>query len=163
WHSSDGSGAIFISDNDNGAAMGDLAGVVVTADGTRYRFVNVNYPGGYQRVVDIRNLARCASITDRNRNVLRIDYPNDTEVNYTDRLGRVTKVQKNVPDPADPATTLALLVTLSGYQGQLRYYKIKTGIINQNFRSGITPTLPVITGSYDRYGYCYHGNPPAGT
>jgi RHS repeat-associated protein len=163
WHASDGSGAIFISDNDNGVAMGDVAGVVVTADGTRYRFVNVNYPGGYQPVTSISNLARCISITDRNGNTAQISYPSDTEVNYTDRLGRVTKVQKNVPDPADPATTLALLVTLNGYQGQPRYYKVKTGTINQNFRSGINPVLPVITGNNDRYGYCYHGNPPAGT
>jgi len=61
WHATDGSGTIYISDIDNAGAQrfADLSGVVITADGTRYRFSG----------------NRCTSITDRNGN--RIDINGD--------------------------------------------------------------------------------------
>ncbi|HYR76178.1 MAG TPA: RHS repeat-associated core domain-containing protein [Pyrinomonadaceae bacterium] len=152
WHATDGSGIVFISDNDNGVARGDVAGVLITADGTRYRFINVS--SGYGGSVDIiKSLARAVSITDRNGNTVQISYPNGNEVDYTDQLGRVTKIQKNIVDPNNPSVTLALLVTISGYQGQSRYYKVKTLVMNQRYRAGINPTLPVINGDYDPLGW----------
>jgi hypothetical protein len=77
WHATDGSGAIFINDVDNGVAqypVPNLSGVVVTADGTRIRF------------------GANGSITDRNGNKI---------VGLVDQLGRTTTIQSNVPDP-DP-------------------------------------------------------------
>src|SRR5262245_17515660 len=38
WHATDGSGIIFIGDNDNGVVRGNLAGTVFLPNGTRYRF-----------------------------------------------------------------------------------------------------------------------------
>jgi hypothetical protein len=40
WHATDGSATIFINDNNDGVVNGDLAGVVITPDGTRYHFIN---------------------------------------------------------------------------------------------------------------------------
>jgi RHS repeat-associated protein len=136
WHATDGSGTIYISDIDNAAAQryGDLSGVVITSDGTRYHF------GG----------GLCDSITDRNGNKITIQ-----GTTITDQLGRVTTIQQNVADPQNPSVTLALLVTLPGYNGQPRYYKVKTGVMSANYRSDITPTLPVITGDYDPLFYNY--------
>ena len=143
WHAADGSGLIFVADSNNGPVQGFLAGVVITSDGTRYRFEDgpgVPYGG--------TGLARCHSITDRHGNRITITYPND-EVHYSDPLGRVTKVQRGVPDPANPSVNLDLLVTLPGYGGQPRYYKVKLGIMNQHYRAGINPSLPVGTGRKD--------------
>jgi RHS repeat-associated protein len=152
WHATDGSGIVFISDNDNGVARGDVAGVLITADGTRYRFVNVS--SGYGGSVgEIKSLGRGSSITDRSGNMITITYPTSNEVRYTDQLGRITKIQKNVADPNNPSVTLALLVTIPGYQGQNRYFKIKTAVMNSRYRSGISPTLPVINGDYDPLGW----------
>jgi YD repeat-containing protein len=137
WHATDGSGTIFINDVDNGVASfpaWNLAGTVITRDGTRYQFNS----GG-----------RCASVTDRNGNRITIDYPGPGEVRYTDQLGRLTTIKENAPDPHNPAVTLTMLVTVPGYQGTPRYFKIKRGIMNQNYRSGINPALPVITGDWD--------------
>ena len=151
WHATDGSGAVFISDNDNGVARGDLQGTLITADGTRYRFGNI-IPGTGNAPIDMINiLARCTSVTDRQGNTIQFSYPNDYEMDCTDPLGRMTRIQKDVADPDNPSVTLALLVTLPGYQGQPRYYKVKIGIMNQNYRAiinPINPVLPVITGDY---------------
>ncbi|MBC8028532.1 MAG: RHS repeat-associated core domain-containing protein [Pyrinomonadaceae bacterium] len=135
WHATDGSGMIYISDINNAASMhfGNLSGVVITSDGTRYRFDG----------------PRCVSITDRNGNRITINYISENEVQYVDQLGRVTKLQENVADPENPGVTLAFLVTLPGYNATNRYYKIKSGVMNQNYRSDINPALPVITGDYD--------------
>jgi len=136
WHATDGSGAIFINDVDNGVAqwpVPNLSGVVITADGTRLGF-------GANGI-----------ITDRNGN----------KITGADQLGRTITIQQNVPDPHNGAITLPWLITVPGYQGQSRYYKIKTGIMNQNYRAGISPALPVITGDWDPegWGYNWWGNP----
>ena len=134
WHSADGSGMVFINDVDNGVGsypVPNLGGVVVTRDGTRYKFG----AGGL-----------CTSITDRNGNKLAIDYFTPAEVRYTDQLGRVTTIKQNAPDPDNPSITLAILATFPGYQGTPRYFKIKRGVMSQNYRTGINPSLPVITG-----------------
>jgi RHS repeat-associated protein len=132
WHATDGSGTIFINDVDNGVAQWpspNLSGVVITADGTRIRFG----PGG--------------GMTDRNGN----------QITSTDQLGRTITIAYNVPDPDNSSVILARLITIAGYQGTPRYYKIKTGIMNQNYRSGINPALPVITGDWDPENWGYDG------
>ncbi|HVS20573.1 MAG TPA: hypothetical protein VHD88_01930 [Pyrinomonadaceae bacterium] len=106
-----GSGAIFISDNDNGVVNFDLTGTLITSDGMRYRFQT----GG-----------RCVSITDRNGNQILINRSSDPNTNhyetdYVDQLGRTTKVEINAPDPANSSVTLAVLVTVKGYQGATHY------------------------------------------
>src|SRR5205807_3811945 len=53
------------------------------------------------------------------------------------------------------SVTLALLVTIHGYQGTPRFYKVKTAVMNQRYRFGINPTLPVINGDYDPKGEGY--------
>jgi len=138
WHATDGSGTIYISDIDNAAAQryGNLSGVVITSEGMRYHF----------------NGELCDSITDRNGN--KITFQSTSGITITDQLGRTTTIQQNVADPQNPSVTLALLVTLPGYNGQ-RYYKVKTGTMNQHYRSDINPTLPVITGDYDPLSYNY--------
>lgn len=138
WHATDGSGTIYISDIDNAAAQrfGNLSGVVITSEGMRYHF------GG----------GACDSITDRNGNKITFQYTNG--ITITDQLGRITTIQQNVADPQNPSVTLALLVTLPGFNGS-HYYKVKTGTMNQHYRSDINPTLPVITGDYDPLGYNY--------
>ncbi len=106
WHATDGSGMIYIGDQDSGGAA-VLSGVVITADGTRYRFDG----------------SRCTSITDRNGNRIDITYttsPAKTE--YKDQLGRITTIQQFVADPDNPSVTLAALVTVPGYGGN-RYIK----------------------------------------
>jgi RHS repeat-associated protein len=140
WHATDGSGTIYISDADNAGAQlnGNLTGVVITPDGTRYHMAG----------------NRCDSITDRNGNKITIQ-GSASGLDIIDQLGRTTKIQQNVADPAYPYSTLALLVTLPGYNGQNRYYKVKSGVMNANYRSDITPTTPVITGDYDPLSYGY--------
>ncbi|HKY43278.1 MAG TPA: RHS repeat domain-containing protein, partial [Pyrinomonadaceae bacterium] len=157
WHASDGSGIVFVSDTANGIVRGDLNGVLILSDGTRYRFASLyNPPSGsppLNLMSVVKLLARSTSITDRNGNRISITYPSANEVHYTDQLGRITKIQKNAPDPANPSVTLAFLVTVPGYQGQNRYFKIKSAVMNQRYRPGINPTLPVINGDYDPLGW----------
>ena len=147
WHASDGSGTIFVKDvaEPDGLFFYDTSGTVITRDGTRYRF----------------NGSSCASITDRNGNKITIEQPSGLEVRYTDQLGRVTTVKQNVADPDNSSIALAVLVTFPGYQGQPRYFKIKSGVMNQNYRPDIAPGVPVITGDWDPLskGYAW----PAGT
>lgn len=93
WHATDGSGTIYISDIDNAGAerFGDLSGVVITADGTRYRF----------------NGSRCESITDRNGNQINITYtPSPQKIEYKDQLGRITKIENFVAILIIPASLL---------------------------------------------------------
>ena len=135
WHATDGSGTIYISDIDNAGAerFGDLSGVVITADGTRYRFSG----------------SRCTSITDRNGNRIDIEYSSQgTKVEFKDQLGRITKIEQFVADPDNPNITLAVLVTIPGYSGN-RYIKIKRDVMSANYRSDITPPSQVCTGLYD--------------
>lgn len=137
WHATDGSGTVFINDVDNGVANYNTSGTVITAEGMRYHFTG----------------ERCDWIKDRNGNKITFDYSNGVAI--TDQLGRITRIQQNVVDPQNPGVTLALLVTLPGYNGQSRYYKVKSGVMNQHYRSDISPTLPVITGDYDPLSYGY--------
>jgi RHS repeat-associated protein len=137
WHATDGSGLIFINDANNGVANFNMSGVVISADGMRYHFTG----------------SLCDSITDRNGNKMTLAYSNG--VTITDQLGRTTRIQQDVADPQNPGVMLAVLVTLPGFNGQSRYYKIKSGIMNQHYRSDINPTLPVITGDYDPLSYGY--------
>ncbi len=138
WHATDGSGMIYISDVDNGAAgrFPNLSGVVITGDGTRFYF---NAGGG------------CYLIKDRNGNQINI-----SGEEIVDPLGRKTRIDQEVPDPENPSETLAVLVTMTGYGGVPRYYKVRSGIMNEHYRSDINPALPVITGSYDPMSWGYH-------
>ncbi|HVI73338.1 MAG TPA: hypothetical protein VM656_17865, partial [Pyrinomonadaceae bacterium] len=147
WHAVDGSGIIFISDVDNAVVNSDLTGVLITGDGARYRFVNAT--SGPTGVV----LARATSVTDRNGNIISITYPASNEINYTDQLNRVTKLKKNVQDP-QTGQQLDLLVELPGYGGT-RFYKVKSGVMSQNYRAGINPALPVINGAYNPQNYFF--------
>jgi RHS repeat-associated protein len=144
WHSTDGSGIVFINDNNNGVLNGDLAGVVITAEGTRYHFVNTTSgtppPSAY-----VNSIGLCDWVRDRNGNKVVIQYPTSTRVEYIDQLGRMTTVESNVSDPQAPFGPLALLVTLPGY-GQVHYYKVKTGLMNQNYRSDLNIATPVRVG-----------------
>ena len=136
WHATDGSGAIFINDVDNGVGLfpnPNLSGTIILADGTRL------------------GSSTNGHIVDRNGNRI-----SGTSNGWIDQLGRTTTIQYSVQDPDNPSVTLALLVTIPGYQGTPRYYKIKTGIMNQNYRSDINPTLPVVTGDWDPEGWGYH-------
>ena len=150
WHAADGSGVIFISDVDNGVVNHDLTGVLITADGMRYRFVNGGSTGGATDVT----LARATSITDRNGNTITVTYPGNNEINYTDQLNRVTRIKRYVQDP-QTGLQLDALVELPGYAGSTRYYKIKSGVMNQNYRAGINPALPVINGAYNPQNYYF--------
>ena len=154
WHATDGSGTIFVSDSGSGGvSYGDLRGTIITADGTRYHFVNWDYPGSIQDTRQIHNLARCDLITDRNGNFVQVT--NSTNnlkmIQFTDQLGRVTTLQKNVPDPDNPSgPALPLLVTLPGYQGQPRYYKVRTDTMKLHYRSDQNPGsgVAVIVGDH---------------
>lgn len=143
WHATDGSGTIYVTDVDNGASgrFPDLTGVVITGDGTRFY---LNAGGG------------CYLIVDRNGNKISV-----TENGIVDSLGRTTTIRSNVPDPDNPSENLAVLVTVTGYGSQPRYYKVKSGIMNEHYRSDINPSLPVITGSYDPMSYGYSSWWPA--
>ena len=148
WHATDGSGLIFITDVDNGIVIGNWSGVAIAADGTRYRFIQPPpYPTQPLIITYNSGMLTCSSITDRNGNLIQIS-SGANSTSFTDQLGRVTTIQKNVPDPADPGVTLALLITLPGYQGAPRYLKARTGIMNQHYRAGIAPVLPVINGDF---------------
>ena len=156
WHATDGSGACFINDIDNGVVNGDVAGRFFTADGTVYRFANANF-GNSAGTAYLKNLGRCTSVTDRNGNYIQIAYPTNTRVQYTDQLGRVTTLDINDPSLAP----YVLQVTLPGYNGQNRVYKVKQESMNLHYRAGINPALPVINGDDDPlgYGYGWPGNP----
>jgi len=145
WHAADGSGLVFISDVDNAIVNGDFTGVLITADGTRYRFENAVVPGPYI------GIGRATSITDGNGNQITITYPTSDEVDYTDQLNRVTKIKKNTTDP-QTGQGVALLVELPGYGGP-RYYKVKLGQMAQNYRAGINPGGSVVTGLNNPQGY----------
>ncbi|HJT28116.1 MAG TPA: hypothetical protein VJ784_11955, partial [Pyrinomonadaceae bacterium] len=135
WHATDGSGTIYISDIDNAGAerFGDFSGVVITADGTRYRF----------------NGPRCESITDRNGNRINIDYTaSPQKIEYKDQLGRITKIESFVADPENPSVTLALLVTVPGYTGN-HYIKVKRTAMRDNYRSDVPTPSAVCNGTYD--------------
>ncbi|HEX6718014.1 MAG TPA: RHS repeat-associated core domain-containing protein [Pyrinomonadaceae bacterium] len=141
WHATDGSGTIYISDIDNAGAQrfGDLSGVVITADGTRYKFSG----------------PRCTAITDRNGNRINIDYTNQpSKIEYKDQMGRITKVEQFVADPDNPSVTLAVLVTIPGYTGN-HYIKIKRDVMSANYRSDITPPSAVCNGTYDPFSKGY--------
>ncbi|HYV06506.1 MAG TPA: hypothetical protein VFB82_18060, partial [Blastocatellia bacterium] len=152
WHATDGSAAIFINQNNDGVVNGDLAGVVITSDGTRYHFINAGIvsPIG---ATGVNHLARCDWVEDRNGNKIIISYPDGFHVIYTDQMGRTTTVQWDDPlgtrltDPDNPGVILAILVTLPAAGGGLHYYKIKTGVMNANYRGGISPLLPVFNGN----------------
>jgi len=136
WHATDGSGAIFINDVDNGVGLfptANLSGTIIFADGTRF------------------GTTTNGAIVDRNGNKVTF-----TANGYLDQLGRNTTIQYGVTDPDSPSVTLAVLITIPGYQGAPRYYKIKTGIMSQNYRSDVNPTLPVITGDWDPEGWGYN-------
>ena len=154
WHATDGSGMIFISDQDDGVSLGNLSGTVIAADGTRYRFIDPN-PGALYL---LKKSVRCVSITDRNGNQITVQYiPGQTigqdSVIYTDQLGRQTRIDFNVTDTnGDP---LAVRVQLPGYNGAVRYCKIKTGVMNLHYRAGVNPVLPVINGDLDSQGLGY--------
>ena len=135
WHATDGSGTIYISDNDNAGAQqySNLSGVVITADGTRYRFVGM----------------RCTSITDRNGNRIDITYTSSPQkIEYKDQLGRITKLEYFVADPQNPSVTLAVLVTTPGYTGN-HYIKVKRSTMRDNYRSDIITPSAVCNGTYD--------------
>ncbi|HXM47136.1 MAG TPA: hypothetical protein VN956_04655, partial [Pyrinomonadaceae bacterium] len=152
----DGSGTVFINDVDNGVINGNLNGTVITGDGTRYR---IQDPGNYffGGSAYLQKFGRAISVTDRNGNVLNINYPGGSSAQYTDQLGRTTtRIDYGVNDPDYPYQPLAVLVTLPGYNGQNHYYKIKTDTMNQHYRAGINPTLPVINGDNDPLGYGYN-------
>jgi RHS repeat-associated protein len=135
WHATDGSGAIFTNDVDNGVGLfpsPNLSGTIILADGTRL------------------GSTTNGAIVDRNGNKIT-----GTFDGITDQLGRTTTIQYGAQDPDNASVTLAILVTVPGYQGTPRYYKIKTGIMNQYYRSDINPTLPVVTGDWDPEGWDY--------
>ncbi|HYN85379.1 MAG TPA: discoidin domain-containing protein [Pyrinomonadaceae bacterium] len=152
WRATDGSGVVFIADHDNGVSHGRLSGVAVTAEGTRYRFEDRNNShygtAGFPGSAELREYARAELVTDRNGNRLSIAYQTSPRlaVVYTDQLGRTTRVEFGAPDPAT-GETLAVLVTSPGFGGQPRHYKLKTGVMNQNYRAGVSPQLPVYTNS----------------
>jgi RHS repeat-associated protein len=156
WHASDGSAIIFINDNPDGVVNGDLAGVVITSDGTRYHFINGSGGGNPAGSASLNNVARCDWVEDRNGNRVSIAYPDGTHVVYTDQLGRTTTVQWDDPagvrlrDPDDPNVFLAVLVTVPAAGGGMpHYYKIKTDVMNRRYRQSpnpINPILPVFNG-----------------
>jgi YD repeat-containing protein len=154
WHATDGSGIVFISDNDNGVVNSDLAGALITGDGMRYRFVTI---GGV--------FGRASSVTDRKGNQITINYSTDQSgkitTEYVDQLGRSTKVEQNAPDPANSSVILALLVTIKGYQGTPQYYRVKAEALSSHVRADFNYNgQQILTGYNDRFGYCYAGGQP---
>jgi hypothetical protein len=159
WHATDGSGAIFLSDNDNDV----LNGTLITSEGMRYHFQSSMGFGNGLSVA----LGRCNSITDRNGNQISINHiidlnsPNHIETDYVDQLGRTAKVEENAPDPANQSVILPLLVTLKGYQGTPQYYKVKTELLSSHIRPDFNYNgQQILTGYNDRWGYCYSGGQP---
>src|SRR5262249_42442870 len=80
---------------------------------------------------------------------------------FVDQLGRTVKVEENALDPANPSVTLALLVTVKGYQVTTQYYKVKTDLLGNQIRADYNYNQqPIVTGSNDRFNYCYGGGQP---
>jgi len=159
WHASDGSGAVFYSDVDNGVVNGNVAGVLITADGMRYHFINAGGGGNLGGSAYLKSLGRCDLITDRNGNQIQIAYAAHT-VTYTDQLGRHTTLRVNDPQQAP----VVLTVTMPGYNGAARVYTVRTDTMNLHYRSvinPINPATPVINGDDDPlgYGYGWPGSP----
>ena len=162
WHATNGSGAIFISDNPNGVVDNDLAGTLIMPDGTRYRFQNDTGGFGTSR------LSRCMSITDRNGNQITINRYTDPldsahiTTDYIDQMGRTVKVEHNAPDPANPSVKLAVLVTVKGYLGAAQYYKVKTDFLSNNIRADFGYTGgQIVSGYRNNFGSC--SSLPAGS
>jgi RHS repeat-associated protein len=131
---------IFISDRDNGVTEGDLAGTLITADGVRYRFDGSALPGtDPYKTPSIDQAAYCSLITDRNGNIITFtsDQANGDLI-ITDPLGRQTRVGRFSLDIS--------YVDIPGHDGTRQRYTIKSGVMNQNYRAGINPVLPVING-----------------
>jgi len=143
WHATDGSGAIFINEVANGVVNGNVAGKVITADGMIYHFVNTG-AGNLGGSANVNAIGRCDWIQDRNGNKITIAYPNASTVEYTDQLGRTTTVQ--FFQTTSPG--LALRVTVPGYNNTSRIYEAYTGVMNQHYRTGIAPALPVYNGDF---------------
>lgn len=156
WHATDGSGIIFIANSATSLYSGNLAGVAITADGTRYYFGSAG-EGTTPFMIGWKLVTRCSEIKDRNGNRLTIGYSGNTTT-FTDQLGRTSSVAFNVTDPTPPigqtAETLAVLVTLKGTGGGSRYYKLKTRQMKDCWKPGENPSLlPVINGDHDPQGY----------
>jgi YD repeat-containing protein len=97
----------------------------------------------------LNNLGRCNLITDRNGNQITITYPNSHEVDYTDQLGRLTKLEMN------PAPSVALRVTFLGYNGAQRVFTVTADTMNLHYRTDNYTTWPVINGDNDPLGFGY--------
>jgi hypothetical protein len=93
WKSVDGSAITYITDVDNGATTGQLAGNVFLSDGTK---------------LVISGSGRCTKMIDRNGNVLDFTFAADGSVTYTDQLGRQVIVTGG---------TTGATVTIKGYNG----------------------------------------------
>ncbi|HEV2708128.1 MAG TPA: hypothetical protein VGV59_19585, partial [Pyrinomonadaceae bacterium] len=149
WHATDGSGMVFINDVDNGVVNGNLNGTLITSEGVRYRFRDTA-PGHFGSIF-MNEFARADLVSDRQGNQIQISYstlqtaPYTATIRFTDQLGRISTVELNAPDPAN-GSLLAALVTLPGFGGESRQYKVRKGVMNQHYRAGINPTLPVYNG-----------------
>ncbi|MBI3651645.1 MAG: hypothetical protein HY231_11565, partial [Acidobacteria bacterium] len=146
WHATDGSGAVFLNDTDNGVINGDLSGVVILADGMRYHFINTSINNGLSSAY-LKKVARCDWIRDRNGNKINIAYPTSTQVQYTDPFNRITTVDYNYA-----STTGAILtVTLPGYNGATRTYTAVAGSMRNYYRQDAATLVGaqwVFNGSY---------------
>lgn len=146
WVTTDGSAATYVSDADNGAVNGQLAGWVFLADGTRLRMEG---PGGAGVVVT----AGCTRIVDRNGNFVTIFTDTTTgSTTYTDELGRQTVIGSASPS--------VLTVTVKGYGGVPDHViSVSTDRIGAADASGVLSNLradfrnlprPFTTGDYAR-------------
>src|SRR5215467_12264249 len=152
WHATDGSGMIFINDLTNGGIInGDLTGTLITADGLRYVFQNGS---NFAQVpsVQLNNIARCTSITDRNGNMIAIGYhafnvPRPTRtITFTDQLGRQTVITETTNLSAGAS---ALTVTLPAYNGQTSTYTVMLDWMGNRFLPGSHYALPIFNGLLD--------------
>src|SRR6266849_4678085 len=166
WHATDGSGTVFIADSNNGVSFGNLNGTLITGDGTRYRFQDSG-PGSFQSAY-LNDFRRATSITDRNGNQVNITYLTTPYpgVQYTDQLGRLTKIEYNKPDPVNTSLTLAVLVTLPGPHTSLFPNSWGGGaerIDNQNILSQlILPDGRSLNFAYNEYGEVAEVQMPTG-
>src|SRR5205814_3302169 len=112
------------------------------------------------------NSSAASSITDRNGNQITINRSYNPNTNhytteYIDQAGRPTTIEQPATDPANASVTLAALVTIKGYQGTPRYYKIKTDAVGNHIRADFNYNhQPIITGANDPFGFCYQGGQP---
>lgn len=152
WHATDGSGIIFIANSATSIYSGNLAGVAITADGTRYYFGSAG-EGTTPFMIGWKLLTPCSKIKDRNGNQILITSSGLTTT-FTDQLGRTTTVAYNATDPENPSLTWAVLVTLKGTNGVSRYYRLKMQAMNQCWKAGENPGgTPVYNGANDPQGY----------